>query len=312
MRDSHQSNGYVHAGDERTLPGDVTYPVAPGQPDRQLRLSLYPVRPGGAAMPRSKFPYRICLFYAAGSLHYHLQQSWIAHLLLFEHIAHNHGPVLRVFLTGAWSTRQDRRAYRSQRYAQHVFLTEIQAETLDLAAANNACQRIRQAYMGDQARLVVWYRNHQVKLISNLEALLRSSLAFKANFSRQLAIEGPPILNYLRSHLDSNDPFKAAQRFDLASISQRVGQAHLLSVEQYAPCLGVSDNPRIAQPDHQGQACRRIDGAVEAALFIQLAGQVVCCCDSFGKITRFFRCEQCGGRVGSLLARGNGHAPQTV
>src|SRR6266705_602352 len=267
MRDSHQSNGCERADDERTLPGDVTYPVAPGQPDRQLPLSLYPVRPGGAAMPRSKFPYWICLFYAAGSLHRHLQ---------------------------------------------HVFLTKIQAETLDLAAANNACQRVRQAYMGDQARLVVWYRNHQVKLISNLEALLRSSLAFKANFNRQLALEGPPVLNYLRSHLDSNDPFKAAQYFDLASISQRVGQAHLLSVEQYASCLGVSDDSRIAQPDHKGQACRCIDGAVEAALFIQLAGQVVRCCDSPGKITRLFRCQQCGGRVGSLLSRGYCHTPQTV
>src|SRR5260370_36424261 len=188
MRDSHQSNGYERAGDERTLPGDVTYPVAPGQPDRQLPLSPYPARPGGAAMPRSKFPCWTCLFCAAGSLHYHLQQSWTAHLLLLEHIAHNNCPVLsiglRVFLTGAWSTRQARRSYRSQQYAQHVFLTKIQAETLDLAAANNACQRIWQAYMGDHTRLVVWYRNHQVNLISNLEALLSSSFEFKTTFTR--------------------------------------------------------------------------------------------------------------------------------
>src|SRR6266699_6628212 len=172
MRDSHQSNGCERADDERTLPGAVTYPVAPGQPDRQLPLSLYPVRPGGAAMPRSKFPYWICLFYAAGSLHRHLQQSWIAHLLLFEHIAHNHSPVLSIgFLSGAWSARQDRRAYCGQRYAQCVLLTEVQAETLDLAAANNACQGVRQAYMSYQARFVVWHCYHQVKLISNFEAL---------------------------------------------------------------------------------------------------------------------------------------------
>src|SRR5437660_1540343 len=139
--------------------------------------------------------------------------------------------------------------------------------------------------MGYQARLVVWHRNHQVKLISDLEALSRSSLALKANFNGHLALEGAPVLNYLRSHLDSNDPFKAAQRFYLASISQRIRQAHLLPVEQHAPCLGVSDDTRVAQPDHEGQACRCIDCAVETVLFIQLAGQVVRRCDSSGKIT---------------------------
>src|SRR5215469_3135579 len=98
MRDLDQSKGYERVGDERTLPGDATYLVRPGQPDRWLHLSLYPVRPGGAVMPRSKHPCWTCLFYAAGSIYYHLQQSWIAHLLLFEHIAHNHSPVLDVGL----------------------------------------------------------------------------------------------------------------------------------------------------------------------------------------------------------------------
>src|SRR5262245_61923151 len=135
MRGSCQSNGYERAGDERTLPGDATYLVAPGQPDRWPPLSLYPVRPGGAGMPRLKLPCWTCLFYTAGLIRYHLQQSRIAHLLLFEHIAHNHSPVLdvglRVFLTGTWSTRQSRRTYCGQRYAQRVLLTEVQAETLD-------------------------------------------------------------------------------------------------------------------------------------------------------------------------------------
>src|SRR2546421_11821294 len=109
-------------------------------------------------MPRSKLPCWTCLFYTAGSIHHHLQQSWIAHLLLFEHIAHNHSPVLsiglRVFLTDAWSARQDRRAYRGQRYVQRVLLTEVQAEALALAAANDARSRIRQASRGYRARLV--------------------------------------------------------------------------------------------------------------------------------------------------------------
>src|SRR5215467_4573719 len=95
--------------------------------------------------------------------------------------------------------------------------------------------------MCDQAGLVAWNCNHQVKLVPDLEALVRPSLAFKANLNRQLALESIPVLNYFRSHLDGEDSFEAAQRFDLAGISQRIHQAHLLSVEQHTPCPGVRD-----------------------------------------------------------------------
>src|SRR5215472_10767234 len=112
--------------------------------------------------------------------------------------------------------------------------------------------------MSDQAGLVAWNRNHQVKLIPNLEALLRPSFALKANLYRQLALESIPVLDDFGSHLDGEDSFKTAQRFDLAIISQRIRQAHLLPVEQHTPCLSVSDNARVAQPDHDGQTCRCI------------------------------------------------------
>src|SRR5713226_8667385 len=83
----------------------------------------------------------------------HFQQTGIAHLFFFEHVAHDHGPVLNVtaIFPRLEPASQDALAFfvgklrhtnSSQRDAQNVKLTEIEAETLDLRTSSHACQRI--------------------------------------------------------------------------------------------------------------------------------------------------------------------------
>ena len=60
-------------------------------------------------------------------------------MFLFEHIAHNDGPVLHASLLHTWEAG---RADSSQWYTQRALLAKVQAETFDLPAADDACQRI--------------------------------------------------------------------------------------------------------------------------------------------------------------------------
>ena len=72
-------------------------------------------------------------------LYYHFEQSGVAYLFLFEHVAHDDSPVLRCRLFHAWETGH---IDGGQWDAQRLFFAKVQAETLNLTPAHNAGKRI--------------------------------------------------------------------------------------------------------------------------------------------------------------------------